>query len=911
MIPPEFADERLLRTNPVWWVDRLNEWWNRRDGDWLARPRWLVRLLIALAEQGVRIPSAAVKRWSAENGIPIDALPRTPEPKPGVVGLVVDLEDPSVSLVVPLDAEQSTEWAADPTLPFHYPTTVLQDLFVRLLAVGLDFPHLRAVPERFAFILRDQLGRPSNGPSMHVAGLLAVIREANCQPPALDRTCAVVQPEDDRLVPVRNIERKLNAFLRECGSGTLLVRGRGCTEAARYDDHFDEVWEVDSLAELAREIEKRQWLAVFLTAEKLNGAEAGRVLGRVRRLQDIDYHHAEALDLCDRAERCGFALDVPNRLRREHEHAVIDLTRLLGSSHRSAELANAVRQRPRTPRVSSHEDRALADLNFAAALFGLHRFREIHDLLDPWRERLTTDPLLVTPLTRVKVFNTLGRALVAADKDGWEELFCDSAEVMTELEPSDVPRTWCYLAHGYLRTGRLSEAEEALQRIAVHDGLDPLTRRFFCFHRASAARCRSQQWTNLDMEQAGTSRELAHPFGYYWQATARQHGRDTADALNRFSRAREFLTQDIPPEDEHNIRQFLIDCIRLAEAAWASDQQLWNESVAALGRHLTPRPGFSLNDYYAGYITEKGSQQVLLVLKRTHGPEVFPAILADETRTRTFPMIIEKETAPPIKPAPYKERTAKVGRIIIVGNTKTDDSVILKKIALSPGDVLDPGSADSQEEFGDTQCDNHHRGGQRQCGLQEYCCDVQGEVISSEGQCEDGFTAFIWSAAGRNIKATTFLPGGVAVLLCERPSRPVPIQLMSRMAFLTPPPWSHVSARGLTANPVPMIFGQVAEPFAKGVAVPVTEAGVALPIRHEAALEEITKQDLDDGGKTAHPAPFWERWEKSGNSLCGADLSANNVESVDSRAQAGSWAPGIKVQGVEHVAIFGKMIDVD
>jgi RNA polymerase sigma factor (sigma-70 family) len=91
-----------------------------------------------------------------------------------------------------------------------------------------------------------------------------------------------------------------------------------------------------------------------------------------------------------------------------------------------------------------------------------------------------------------------------------------------------------------------------------------------------------------------------------------------------------------------------------------------------------------------GFITEKGSRQVLLELKRTHGPEVFPAILADGTRTRTFPMIIEKETAPPINPAPYKERIAKVGRIIIVGNTETDDSVILKKVALSPGDVLDP-----------------------------------------------------------------------------------------------------------------------------------------------------------------------------------------------------------------------------
>jgi RNA polymerase sigma factor (sigma-70 family) len=41
-----------------------------------------------------------------------------------------------------------------------------------------------------------------------------------------------------------------------------------------------------------------------------------------------------------------------------------------------------------------------------------------------------------------------------------------------------------------------------------------------------------------------------------------------------------------------------------------------------------------------GFITEMGSQQVLIVLKRTHGPEVFPFQLPDGTRA--FPTIIEK-----------------------------------------------------------------------------------------------------------------------------------------------------------------------------------------------------------------------------------------------------------------------------
>jgi RNA polymerase sigma factor (sigma-70 family) len=66
----------------------------------------------------------------------------------------------------------------------------------------------------------------------------------------------------------------------------------------------------------------------------------------------------------------------------------------------------------------------------------------------------------------------------------------------------------------------------------------------------------------------------------------------------------------------------------------------------------------------SGFITEKGSQQVLFVLKRIHGPEVFPYRLADGTRA--FPRIIEKAmTIPPpqlaptpkdSRPTPYNEK---------------------------------------------------------------------------------------------------------------------------------------------------------------------------------------------------------------------------------------------------------------
>ncbi len=313
------------------------------------------------------------------------------------------------------------------------------------------------------------------------------------------------------------------------------VRGRAaCAEAAEYDSYFDDIWEVDSLVDLARVLEGTRWLDVFLADEKLSAVDAGTVCERVGRLEGSEHGYAEALDLSNRAERCGFGPGVPTRLRRELRQKRIDLYRHLGAYAKSAELAEEDRLLSRASRASSYDDQAHADLTYAAALYAPHRFEEICHLLDPWRAQLTADPLRVTPFTRVEVFNTLGRALVALDRPGWEDLFCRSAELLEELEPSDLPRTWCYLAQGYLRNGQLSEAEEVLCRIASHPGLGEMSRWFLRFYEADAARRRGKTWTDPEMERAVVSRRVGHPFGFYLQATARQPGWDTASALAAF-----------------------------------------------------------------------------------------------------------------------------------------------------------------------------------------------------------------------------------------------------------------------------------------------------------------------------------------------------------------------------------------
>jgi pentatricopeptide repeat protein len=598
------ADEALWRTNPAWCVGRLVKRWERQEAYAVHLPIWLGRLLGALPGHNLRLPRVALDRWRSQYGLPPESDDSIEPPNPGVVGLIVDVVSHD-ALVVPLSAERCGEWSVEPTLPFR-PATTLQDLLHRLLH-PLGLPHLDGVPERFAFALRDPLGRRSDGPSMHVAGLLAVIREANDRPREFDRACAVVQPAGEQLVPVGGVRPKLDAFLRECGTGTLLVRCRGDGEAGAYDPHFHTVWLVDSLAELARELEARRWLEVFLANQPLNAADAGTVSGRVRRLEGAEHRYADALDLSTRAERCGYGPDVSNRIRREFRQNVIDLYRHLGAYARSAELAEREHRLSQSTRASSYDDQAQADLTYAAALYAPHRFDETHLLLDPWREKLTADPLLVTPLTRVKVFNTLGRAWVALGRGRWEDLFRRSEELLEELDPADLPRTWCYLAHGLLRAGRLREAEDVLRRIEAHPGVGEMSRWFLRILQADAARRRGETWTDSEMERAAVSRRVGHPFGFYLQATARQPGRGPGDAIDRFRRAREFLGQDEPDGDDRNIQRFLAGCLCLAEAAWAADRGLWDEARAAIERHLSPIPGLALHGYYAGCLPEPGS----------------------------------------------------------------------------------------------------------------------------------------------------------------------------------------------------------------------------------------------------------------------------------------------------------------
>jgi RNA polymerase sigma factor (sigma-70 family) len=92
------------------------------------------------------------------------------------------------------------------------------------------------------------------------------------------------------------------------------------------------------------------------------------------------------------------------------------------------------------------------------------------------------------------------------------------------------------------------------------------------------------------------------------------------------------------------------------------------------------------------FATEPGSRAVLVVLKRTFGKEAFPYRLPDGTRT--FPTLIERaalERGTPARPQlqPSGAKPARIGQIYVVGNTKTPTEVILKRMSLHPGQIID------------------------------------------------------------------------------------------------------------------------------------------------------------------------------------------------------------------------------
>ena len=388
----------------------------------------------------------------------------------------------------------------------------------------------------------------------------------------------------------------------------LLVRHRHCTEAATFDRHFDQCWLVGSVSDLAEHLERQGLLRAFLENVPLDLVDADVVGARLRRLKDFDHRYAEALDLSSRIQECGFRSNVPGELRREVCRSITDLYRRLGYHEKAEQLAREeVHAHSTWSRVPTMPRPRRTSVWRPLCLIRTGLRREVR-ILQPWSERLAADPMIVSPTTRIMVFNTW-RARVTRSDEGWEALFRRSLDILREWEPTDLPRTLCYLAHGFLRHGHLNDAEEVLREIEVQAGLHDLSRWFLRFYQAEQARRRGTQWTSDDMENAVPDRgRVGHPFGFYFQATARQPGRAADDACRRFQLASRFFLVESPGTEYLNIQHFLADCMRLGDAARRNDSVLWVESRAAIARQIQPNPGSGLNEYYSDQFGALGSK---------------------------------------------------------------------------------------------------------------------------------------------------------------------------------------------------------------------------------------------------------------------------------------------------------------
>jgi hypothetical protein len=302
------------------------------------------------------------------------------------------------------------------------------------------------------------------------------------------------------------------------------------------------------------------------------------------------------------------ATDVPLASRQEVRQRVAGLYRHLGRYDDATRTARAAMKRDlRCGIASSYDAQARSAAEYAASLYDPHRFEEMVRVLEPWRHRLIEDPLKALPLTRVAVLNTLGRAQVVLQQDGWEDNFSRSLTVLAATDPHDQARTINYRIHGLLRANRLQHAAKWMERVRRCE-MSEFSRWHLLFAQAELARRREQVWEDEEIERQDEAEcPAGHPFGFYFQATARQHGRSVEDATDRFRRAEQFFRRDVDSGDPGNIQVFLAACMRLAEAAWLDDVRIWREVVSALSGYANGRKRRALANYYRDVLPQLGS----------------------------------------------------------------------------------------------------------------------------------------------------------------------------------------------------------------------------------------------------------------------------------------------------------------
>ncbi len=559
----------------------------------------------------------------------------------GPVGLgVVTRGRLRTGVVVPLHADESAQWAIDRRLPFD--RSHLQDLLARLLRAAGGVEEA-PIPERLRFRLAAETPGDVDGPSMDGAALLAIVDAlTGRRSPLLASACAIVQiaPRGDgKLDPVAGVREKLEAFAREIGKGSLLIRSPRCTASRRFArrSRFAAVWSVGSLAELARRLAEHGLLQPLIDRAPLGPAETERALARLHELAEVAHDYPRALDLAERLRRAQVGSTVGAEIVWRVRSAPRDVLRHLGRHREAIEVnAEALETLRRAGGFATDDAHASAVARHAASLYDGHRFEEMTRLLSPWCRRVEKDPGRFRTLTRVEVLNTWSRAAGVLGRGSWRARLETILRLQREAEPLDVPRTQSLLAGEQLRNGDLSGAETTLRAMAASLDLTAERERALAAwtggdHRASFSlaalrfleadlhRRRGTRGASEAMDAVALdSPAVGHVLGFYHQAVARQAGTPAREAARRFRLAQRFFEKDLGGSRRGNgsILVLFSALVGLARAAAAEDRRAWSRERERTKRYLRDPENVSLRAWLGDAWRRIGARPSVAAVER-------------------------------------------------------------------------------------------------------------------------------------------------------------------------------------------------------------------------------------------------------------------------------------------------------
>lgn len=568
----------LERTNPVHVVGKLL---TDLRPQFAADPGQTVRqfscLLDLLYRDGLRLPRFYLEELRCCGCLEGDLLPAD---RPRVVGLMVDLNNSDNSLVLPLRLGQSTH----PNLQ-GYPFT--HDDLLDALAGLVRALHLPcALPERLCFHGENPVGIKPDGDSMHIAGLLAALDAlTQHRHPRLEGACALIEPRlDGSLMPVGHVAAKLAAFQRENNRGSLLICHPDSEISPSSRNRFERVWEVNHYSQLVEclEAEHPSLLEPLLQQTQVSAREWELLIHRLHRLNHTDYRYLEAVDLGRRLLACSPAPAVRDGVVQQIAAAHRHLGEFDEAEQRGQQLYEAVRARGDS---ISDDEEADAAVEYLASFYDGHRFQQIVDALTPWQARILADRRRFRLLTRVKVFNTLGRAEVILGLSGWEDNFRRSLALQRDLDPEQAPRTSSSLVHGLLRQHRLDEAHRELETVGSLDEVaNNWSQGALKASRAELARQRGESWTDPRMEDWGAEDPPPnHVLAFYHQAVARQPGCQNAPCRLRLAGK---LCRSEVATNLRNVTYLFALCFELAAAGAAKCVEDWEGTCRRIRDYL-------------------------------------------------------------------------------------------------------------------------------------------------------------------------------------------------------------------------------------------------------------------------------------------------------------------------------------